>query len=100
MIGKYAQKNFGAVGAMAPTPLSLKTRRGGEGGGGGGLGGVAYKDRARPPPSDLCFFHPIWVLGARGGGGLIGDWYTTCLCSLSPWTAQKSELSKLIFLIL
>ena len=23
---------------------------GGEGGGGGGLGGVAYKDRARPPP--------------------------------------------------
>ena len=30
---------------MAPTPLSLKTRWGG-----GGLGGVAYKDRARPPP--------------------------------------------------
>ena len=45
MKGKYAQKNFGAVGAMAPTPLSLKTR-----GGGGGLGGVAYKDWARPPP--------------------------------------------------
>ena len=33
---------------MAPTPLSFKTR----GGGGGGLGGVAYKDRARPPPRD------------------------------------------------
>ena len=49
MKGKHAQKNFGTVGAMAPTPLSLKTR--GEGGeGGGGLGGVAYKDRARPPP--------------------------------------------------
>ena len=30
-----------------PAPLSFKTR--GEGGG-GGLGGVAYKDRARPPP--------------------------------------------------
>ena len=29
---------------MAPTPLSFKTQ------GGGGLGGVAYKDRARPPP--------------------------------------------------
>ena len=27
-----------------PAPLSFKTR------GGGGAGGVAYKDRARPPP--------------------------------------------------
>ena len=26
MKGKHAQKNFSAVGAMAPTPLSLKTR--------------------------------------------------------------------------
>ena len=26
---KHAQKNFGAVGAMAPTPVSLKTRGGG-----------------------------------------------------------------------
>ena len=31
-----------------PAPLSFKT-----GGGGGGLGGVAYKDRARPPPRGL-----------------------------------------------
>ena len=45
MKGKHAQNNFGAVGAMAPTPLSLRAR-----GGGGGLGGVAYKDWARPPP--------------------------------------------------
>ena len=45
MKGKHAQKNIGAVGAMAPTPLSLKTP------GGGGLGGVAYKDRALPPPN-------------------------------------------------
>ena len=39
----------------APPPLSLKTR-----GGGGGLGGVAYKDRARPPPrgSHLLKSHP------------------------------------------
>ena len=43
MKGKHAQKNLSAVGAMAPTPLSLKTRE-------GGLGGVAYKDQARPPP--------------------------------------------------
>ena len=28
MKGKLAQKNFGAVGAMAPTLLSLKTRGG------------------------------------------------------------------------
>ena len=42
---KQAQKNISAVGAMAPAPLSLKTR-----GVGGGAGGVAYKDRARPPP--------------------------------------------------
>ena len=33
MKGKHAQKNFGAVGAMAPAPLSLKTP-GGKGGGG------------------------------------------------------------------
>ena len=52
MKGKHAQKNFGAVGTMAPTPLSLKSGGGGGGGGGGGLGGVAYKDRARPP--HLC----------------------------------------------
>ena len=43
---KHAQKNFGA---MAPTPLSLKTQ-------GGGLGGVAYKDRAWPalPPPPVA----------------------------------------------
>ena len=29
MKGKHAQKNFGAVGAMAPTLLSLKTQGGG-----------------------------------------------------------------------
>ena len=39
---KHAKK-FGAVGTMAPAPLSFKARRGG--------GGVsAYKDRARLPP--------------------------------------------------
>ena len=30
-----------------------------------------------------------------GGGGLPRDWYTTCLCNLSPWAAQKSKFSKL-----
>ena len=45
MKGKHAQKNFGTVGAMAPTPLFLRIPGLGE-----GLGGVTYKDRARPPP--------------------------------------------------
>ena len=35
-----------------------------------------------------------------GGGGLLGDWYTTCSCSFSPWAAQKSKFLKLVFLIL
>ena len=39
-----------------------------------------------------------WVGG--GGGGLPRDWYTTCLGSFSPWAAQKSKFSKLIFMIL
>ena len=37
-------KKGGAVGAMSPAHYLSKP------GGGGGLGGVAYKDRARPPP--------------------------------------------------
>ena len=35
-----------------------------------------------------------------GGGGLPRDWCTTCLCSFSTRTAQKSKFSKLVFLIL
>ena len=35
-----------------------------------------------------------------GGGGLLGDWYTTCLCSFSPRTAQKWKFLKLVFVIL
>ena len=51
------KKKFGAFGAGQ---FSLETLVGGRPGttifqnpgGGGGLGGVAYKDRARPPPRD------------------------------------------------
>ena len=39
-----------------------------------------------------------WVGG--GGGGLPRDWYTTCWCSFSLWTARKWKFSKLVFLIL
>ena len=47
------------IGAFGARQFSLETLVGGRpgttifqnpGGGGGGLGGVAYKDRARPPP--------------------------------------------------
>ena len=49
MKGKHAQKNFGAIGTMALTPLSLKTPGG---------GGVAYKDRAwLPPPPQVAHSH-------------------------------------------
>ena len=41
-------------------PLSFKTR------GGGGLGGVAYKDRARPPPRG-------WRSIGKGGGGQMSE---------------------------
>ena len=51
MKGEYVPKNFGAVGAMAPTPLSLKTPRGG--GGGLGAGGCRIQGPGLPPPPEL-----------------------------------------------
>ena len=32
-------------------------------------------------------------------GGQLMEWYTTCSCRFSPWTAQKSKFSTLFFLI-
>ena len=58
-----------------PAPLSFKTRRGG--------GGVAYKDRARPPPRDPntrgvsqggddTYLNSVdWDMCEPGEGGLI-----------------------------
>ena len=47
-------------------------------------------------PSEVCKALIRQCLGAlfgywvrAGGGGLPRDWYITCLCSFSPWTAQK-----------
>ena len=67
----------------------------------------SYCDHLKSPSmlSKACFrpylgvFHPIWVLG-WGAEGLPRDWYTTCLCNFSLWTAQKSRFSKLVFLII
>ena len=42
----------------------------------------------------------VYVLSAGGGGGFPRDWYKTCLCSFSPWEAQKSKFPKFILLIL
>ena len=41
-----------------------------------------------------------YQVGGGGGGGLLGDWYTTCLCSFSPRTAQNWKFLKLVFVIL
>ena len=48
--------------------------------------------------------HPLTFLfrtggGGGRGGGLPRDWCTTCFCSFSPWTTQKSKFPKLFFLI-
>ena len=42
---------YGHLLVADPAPLSFKTR-------GGGGGGVAYKDRARPPPRDMGAVDP------------------------------------------
>ena len=36
-----------------------------------------------------------WVRGA-----FPRDWYTTCLCSFSPWAAQKSKFPTLFFFLI
>ena len=48
----------------------------------------------------IYVFFTLFGYQVRGGGGLPRDWYTTCLCSFSPWTAQKWKILKLVFLIL
>ena len=82
MKGKHAEKDFGAVGAMAPAPLSLKTR------GGGGLGGVAYKDRARPPPPLITRGRG----GLKGGGGGVAG---TPLLPGSPYGPRQRRAKKI-----
>ena len=49
----------------------------------------------------IYVFLTLFGYQVRGGlGGFEGDWYTTCSCSFSPRTAQKSKFSKLVFMIL
>ena len=57
MKGKHAQKNFGAIGAMAPTPLSLKT---------GGGWGVSHTRTAPPPPVCLTEYDGTKEVIERG----------------------------------
>ena len=51
----------------------------------------------------FLFFTLFGYSAGRGVGGWEGvkrDWYTTCLCSFSAYTAQKSKFPKLMFSIL
>ena len=48
----------------------------------------------------IYVFFTLFGYQVGGGGGLPRDWYTTCLCSFSTRTPQKSKFSKLVFLIL
>ena len=63
---------------------------------------ITYNDHPRYVKHVLGRIYVFFALlgyWAQGGGCLPRDWYTTCLCSFSPWAAQKSNLSKLIVLI-
>ena len=48
----------------------------------------------------IYVFFTLFGYLVGGGGGLPRDGCTTCLCSFSPRTAQKSKFSKLVFVIL
>ena len=48
----------------------------------------------------IYVFFTLFGYPVGGGGGLPRDWYTTCLCSFSPRTAQKWKFLKPVFLIL
>ena len=45
----------------------------------------------------IYMFFTLFGYQVRGGGGLLGDWYTICLCSFSPWAAQKSKFLETSF---
>ena len=47
----------------------------------------------------IYVFFTLFGYQVGGGGYLPRDGCTTCLCSFSTRTAQKSKLSKLVFLI-
>ena len=48
----------------------------------------------------IYVFFTLFGYQVGGGGGLPRDGCTTCLCSLSPWAAQKSKFLKLVSVIL
>ena len=121
---RYVKHVLGRISCFSPY---LGNQVGG-GGGGSRTGANLLMQLFNPDSSKIevfetCFFdivttqndHPRYVkhvLGriyvfftlfgnqVGGGGGLLGDWYTTCLCSFSPRTAQKSKFLKLVFVIL
>ena len=48
----------------------------------------------------IYVFFTLFGYQVGGGGGLPRDGCTTCLCSFSTRTAQKSKFWKLVFVIL
>ena len=87
MKGKHAQKNFGALGAMAPTPLSLETR-----GGGGGGWGVSHT-RTGPAPAPLVRCRLFCISSSQGqqrtmnGLALIRSLQTVRMLCVGDWKA-------------
>ena len=71
MKGKHEQKNFGAIGALASTPLSLKTQGGGGEGGAGGCR-IQGPGPAAPP---LCY----------GPSNTVAYCGTLLLCQILPF---------------
>ena len=63
---------------------------------------ITYNDHPRYVKHVLGRIYVFFTLFGYwvGGGGLPRDGYTTCLCSFSPWAAQKSKFLKLVFWIL
>ena len=90
MKGKHAQKNFGAIGTMAPTPLSLKT-----GGGGGG-------PCMRHPPSYPSMTTPYnaWSmdrpLSPRVSANSVNPSCSYVPSTTTPSSASCSELSDFV----
>ena len=47
----------------------------------------------------IYLFFTLFGYWFRARGGVPRDWYTTCICSFSPWTTQNLKFPKLNFLI-
>ena len=81
-IGAFGAGQFslGTLVGGRPGTTIFQNPGGGGGGGGGGLGGVAYKDRARPPPREWLVSHADVDAAAWGG------W---AACIAHTWSSER-----------